>query len=131
MGEARTVRRPLDSEALPPAPGPFSTAIRAGDLLFVSGHVGVDPRTDALVGGGIAAETAQVLDNLRAVLAAAGRDFCDVAQVRVFLADMADFAAMNAVYAQRVPQPYPARTTVAVAGLPLGARVEIDLVALA
>jgi 2-iminobutanoate/2-iminopropanoate deaminase len=114
---------------LVPPVGPFSQGIRINGLLFLSGQVGLDPATGKLVPGGIRAETEQVLRNLAAVLEGAGKTFTDVVRAGVFLTDIGDFSAMNAVYEKQFIQPYPARTTIAVAALPLGARVEIDLVA--
>lgn len=114
------------SDKLAPPVGPFSQAVSAGDLIFLSGQVGLDSG-GSLVGGGIEAQAEQIFANLAAVLEAAGKRFADVARVGVFLTDMADFAALNAVYARHFDQPYPARTTVAVAALPLGAAVEIDM----
>jgi 2-iminobutanoate/2-iminopropanoate deaminase len=116
-------------KTLAPPVGPFSQGIRINGLLFLSGQVGLDPATGKLVPGGIRAETEQVLRNLAAVLEAAGKTFTDVVRAGVFLTDIGDFSAMNAVYEKQFIQPYPARTTIAVAALPLGARVEIDLVA--
>lgn len=116
-------------KTLAPPIGPFSQGIRINGLLFLSGQVGLEPATGKLVPGGIRAETEQVLRNLAAVLEAAGKSFTDVVRAGVFLTDMGDFSAMNAVYEKQFIQPYPARTTIAVAALPLGARVEIDLVA--
>ena len=116
-------------KTLAPPVGPFSQGIRINGLLFLSGQVGLEPATGKLVPGGIRAETEQVLRNLAAVLEAAGKTFTDVVRAGVFLTDMGDFSAMNAVYEKQFIQPYPARTTIAVAALPLGARVEIDLVA--
>jgi 2-iminobutanoate/2-iminopropanoate deaminase len=113
---------------LAPPVGPFSQAIEVGAFLYCSGQVGQDPATGKLVEGGIVAETERVLQNLAAVLEAAGRSFDDVARAGVYLARMSDFAAMNAIYAKYFSQPFPARTTIAVAALPLGACVEIDLV---
>jgi 2-iminobutanoate/2-iminopropanoate deaminase len=113
---------------LAPPVGPFSQAIEVGGFLYCSGQVGQDPATGKLVEGGIVAETERVLQNLAAVLKAAGRSFDNVARAGVYLASMSDFAAMNAIYAKYFSQPFPARTTIAVAALPLGARVEIDLV---
>ncbi len=117
------------SKTLAPPVGPFSQGIRVSGLLFLSGQVGLEPATGKLVPGGIRAETEQVLRNLAAVLEAAGKTFTDVVRAGVFLTDIGDFSAMNAVYEKQFSQPYPARTTIAVAALPLGARVEIDLVA--
>jgi 2-iminobutanoate/2-iminopropanoate deaminase len=116
------------SKALAPPVGPFSQGIRVNGLLYLSGQVGQDPATGKLVSGGIRAETEQVLRNLAAVLEAAGKTLTDVVRAGVFLSDMGDFSVMNAVYEKHFSQPYPARTTIAVAALPLGARVEIDLV---
>ena len=115
------------SDKLSPLVGPFSQAVRAGDFLFLSGQVGLDA-SGRLVDGGITAQAEQIFTNLAAVLDAAGKSFADVVRAGVFLADMGDFAALNAVYAKHFDEPYPARTTVAVAALPLGAAVEIDLV---
>jgi 2-iminobutanoate/2-iminopropanoate deaminase len=116
-------------KTLAPPVGPFSQGIRINGLLFLSGQVGLEPATGKLVPGGIRAETEQVLRNLAAVLEAAGKTFADVVRAGVYLTDIGDFSAMNAVYEKQFIQPYPARTTIAVAALPLGARVEIDLVA--
>lgn len=116
------------SKTLAPPVGPFSQGIRVHGLLYLSGQVGQDPATGKLVSGGIHAETEQVLKNLAAVLEAAGKTFTDVVRAGVFLSNMGDFSAMNAVYEKQFIQPYPARTTIAVAALPLGACVEIDLV---
>ncbi len=109
--------------------GPFSPAVRSGDFLYLSGQLAQDPATGKLVEGDVTAQTEQIFKNLGAVLRAAGKSFADVVRVGVFLTDMADFAAMNAVYGRHFDPPYPARTTVAVAALPLGARVEIELIA--
>ena len=110
--------------------GPYSPGIDAGALVFLSGQTPVDPETGALVAGGIAEQTRRCLDNLAEVLAAAGLTLDDVVKANVYLVDMADFAPMNAAYAECFAEPHPARTTVAVAGLPLGARVEIEVIAL-
>jgi 2-iminobutanoate/2-iminopropanoate deaminase len=116
------------SPELAPPVGPFSQAIEVGGLLFLSGQVGQDPATGKVVEGGIVAETERIFRNLSAVLTAAGRSFDHVARVGVFLTNMGDFVAMNVIYAKYFSQPFPARTTIAVAALPLGACVEIDLV---
>ena len=110
------------------AVGPYSHAVDAGDLLYLSGQTPIDPATGQLAAGGIAEQTAQCFANLFAVLAAAGLSPDQVIKVNVYLTDMNDFAAMNTVYAKQFDQPYPARTTIAAAALPLGACVEIDLV---
>ncbi|MDN3921479.1 RidA family protein [Roseateles violae] len=118
--------RPND---LPQPAGPLSLAIEQGGVLYVSGQVGLDPQTQALIAGGVQAQTEQVFRNLQSVLAAAGKDLSDVARMGVYLTNMSDFGLMNEVYARIVPQPFPARTTIGVAALPLGAAVEIDCVA--
>ena len=119
----------IRSEQLPPPVGPFSPAIRSGGFIFFSGQIGVDPaRGGALVGGGIEDETRQLFANISTLLDAAGKSFSDVVKVNVFLTDMADFAALNAIYAAQFDAPFPARTTVAVAALPLGASIEIEMV---
>jgi len=117
----------ISSDKLSPPVGPFSPAIRSGDFLFFSGQVGQDPSTGALVAGGVEAEARQLFLNLAALLDAAGKSFADVVKANVFLDNMADFAAVNAIYAAQFEPPYPARTTVAVAALPLGAAIEIEL----
>ncbi|MDO5627049.1 MAG: RidA family protein [Mobilicoccus sp.] len=109
--------------------GPYSHGIDTGTLVFLSGQTPVDPATGALIDGDIGAQTRRCLDNLAAVLAAGGLGMDDVVKCNVYLTDMGDFAAMNEAYASYFATPYPARTTVAVAALPLGARVEIELVA--
>jgi 2-iminobutanoate/2-iminopropanoate deaminase len=114
----------------PKAIGPYSQAIVAGTMVFTAGQVALDPATMELVPGGVAEQTDRVFRNLTAVLAAAGTDFAHVAKTTVYLVDMADFAAMNEVYARHFGSHRPARSTVAVAGLPKGARVEIDVVAI-
>ena len=118
----------ITSPELSPPVGPFSQAVKVGDFIYFSGQVGQDPATGKLVAGGIAAETERVFGNLSAVLKAAGRSFDDVVRAGVYLANMNDFAAMNGIYARHFSPPFPARTTIAVAALPLGACVEIDLV---
>lgn len=108
---------------------PYSDAVRAGGLLFLSGTVGADPATRQLVAGGVVAETRQALENIEANLAAHGSSLDRVVKCSVFLADIADFERMNGVYREYFPTNKPARTTVGVSGLPLGARVEIECVA--
>ena len=119
----------ISSPGAPKAIGPYSQAVRAGQLLFLSGQVALDPATGQMVEGGITEQTRRVFENLGAVLAAGGRSFAHVVRTTVFLADMNDFAAMNDVYGQYFKEPYPARATVQVARLPKDARVEIDLIA--
>mgnify|MGYP000324322843 CR=1 FL=1 len=108
---------------------PYSQAIRAGNLLFVSGQVPIDPATGALVDGDIRAQTRRVLDNIGEILRAAGASYDAVVRATVFLADLGDFAAMNEVYAAYFPPPPPARSTVEVSRLPRDARIEIDVIA--
>ncbi len=117
----------LSPELAPPV-GPFSQAIAVGGFLYFSGQVGQDPATGKVVEGGIVTETERVFQNLSAVLKTAGKSFDHVACVRVFLTNMSDYVAMNGIYAKYFRAPFPARTTIGVASLPLGARVEIDLV---
>jgi 2-iminobutanoate/2-iminopropanoate deaminase len=115
-----------------PAPiGPYSQAVRAGVFLFCSGQIPIDPETGKLIEGDMAAQTRRVMDNIAALLAAAGTSFERVVKTTIYLVDMADFAAVNPVYGERFGAQPPARSTVAVAALPLGARIEIEAVALA
>jgi 2-iminobutanoate/2-iminopropanoate deaminase len=123
------VREPVTTSAAPAAIGPYSQAIKAGDFLFASGQIPLDPATGTLVGGGIAEQTHRVLQNLAGVLEAAGIGFDKVVKTNVYLSDMADFAAMNEIYATYFPQPAPARATIQAARLPRDVKVEIDLVA--
>lgn len=118
----------LASPKLTPPVGPFSQAIRANGFVFFSGQVGQDPATGKLVEGGVAAETEQIFQNLAALLETAGKSFEDVVRVGVFLTNMGDYAAVNAVYAKHFEKPFPARTAIGAAALPLGAHVEIDLI---
>lgn len=120
----------VSSRRAPAALGPYSPAVRADDLLFISGQVAIDPATGQLVAGGIVAETRRVLDNIGALLDAAGLTFAHVVRTSVFLADLDDFDAMNEVYRMFFAEPYPARSTIQAARLPRGARVEIDAVAI-
>ena len=124
------MKHAISSPGAPKAIGPYSPAIRAGQLLFVSGQVPIDPATGNMITGGIADQTRRVLDNIGELLLAAGRSFGDVARTTVFLADMNDFSAMNEVYGEYFAEPYPARATVQVARLPKDARVEIDVIAI-
>jgi 2-iminobutanoate/2-iminopropanoate deaminase len=124
----------IATTAAPAAIGPYSQAIRIGNTVYTSGQVALDPATGELVTGGIDAQTTRVLENLQAVLAAAGLDFTHVVKTTVFLKDMADFAAMNALYAKYFAPDgtvAPARSTVQVAALPKGALVEIECIAIA
>lgn len=122
----------IGSVTTPKAPGaigPYSQAIRAGNFLFASGQIPLDPSTGQIVPGGIAEQTHQVLKNLGEVLAAAGASYSDVVKTTVYLADMSEFAEMNAIYATYFATPAPARATVQAARLPRDVRVEIDLIA--
>ena len=121
-------RTAITSAELTPPVGPFSQAIEAGGFIYLSGQVGQDTTTGKLVAGGIAAETERIFRNLSAVLKAADRSFDDVVRVGVYLVNIGDFVAMNGIYARHFGLPFPARTTIGVAALPLGACVEIDLV---
>ena len=123
------MRTAVHSDSAPTAIGPYSQAIRVGQLLFVSGQVALDPETGALVQGDVATQTHSVLRNLKSILEAAGASLDDVVRTTVFLADLNDFAAMNGVYATYFTPPAPARSTIQVARLPKDARVEIDLIA--
>ncbi|MBM3984370.1 MAG: RidA family protein [Planctomycetes bacterium] len=122
-------RVPVRTDRAPGAIGPYSQAIVSDGLLFASGQVALDPATGAFAGGDVGAQTERVLQNLQAVLEQGGASLADVLRTTVYLRDMADFAAMNAVYARFFPGAPPARSTVAVAGLPKDARVEIDAIA--
>jgi 2-iminobutanoate/2-iminopropanoate deaminase len=119
----------VSSPGAPRAIGPYSAALRTGQLLFVSGQVALDPATGAMVEGDVASQTRQALLNLGALLDAGGLSYADVVRTTVFLADMGDFAAMNDVYRTFFGEPYPARSTVQAARLPRDARVEIDAIA--
>jgi len=123
------MKRKVHSDEAPKAIGPYSQAVLSGSLAFCSGQIGLDPRTGSLVEGGVEAETRRVLDNLTAVLEAAGARPAQVVKTTIYLVDMADFAAVNAIYGEYFQEPYPARATVAVTALPRGARVEIDATA--
>jgi len=123
------MRQAVSSDRAPAAIGPYSQAVRAGGLVFCSGQIPLDPRTGELVAGDIGEQTRQVLRNLGAVLQAAGASLDDVVRTTVYLADLGDFAAMNAAYGEFFGQPAPARATVQAARLPRDARVEIDAIA--
>jgi 2-iminobutanoate/2-iminopropanoate deaminase len=123
------MREAVRTDKAPAAIGPYSQAVRIGNLLFCSGQIPLDPATGLLVTGDIAAQTRQVFANLGAVLAAAGASFDHVARTTVYLADMNEFAAMNDVYGTFFRAPAPARSTIQAAGLPKNARVEIDVIA--
>jgi len=122
-------RKSVTSEDAPKAIGPYSQAVWTGDLIYCSGQTPIDPLTGKLVAGGIAEQTQQAFNNLGSVLASAGLSMEDVIKVNVYLTSMANFSGMNQIYQQIFSAPYPARTTVAVAELPLQALVEIELIA--
>jgi 2-iminobutanoate/2-iminopropanoate deaminase len=124
-------KKVITSEKAPKAIGPYSVAMRTGDLVFTSGQLGLDPQTGSLVPGGIEAETRQALTNLQHVLADSGSGLDAVVKTTVFLKDMADFSKMNAVYAEFFTKNLPARSTVQVAALPKSGLVEIEAVAIA
>jgi 2-iminobutanoate/2-iminopropanoate deaminase len=119
----------IHSDDAPKAIGPYSQAIKAGNVIYTSGQVSLDPKTGELVTGDFDAQARRVFENLRAVLRAGGADFRNVAKANVFLTDLANFQALNAIYAEYFGDHKPARTTVQVAGLPKGAALEIDLIA--
>jgi 2-iminobutanoate/2-iminopropanoate deaminase len=119
----------LHTDGAPAAIGPYSQAVRAGGFLFTAGQIGLDPSTGELVGPDVESQARRVFANLAAVLASANAGFADVVKTTVYLADMADFATVNAIYAEHFVTPYPARSTVEAGGLPKGARVEIDVIA--
>jgi len=124
------VRVKIQTEHAPAAIGPYSQAIKTGDFVFASGQIPIDPQTGEFVAGGIREQTERVLKNLAAVLEAAGTSLDQVVKTTVFLADMGEFAAMNEVYGKFFTDVPPARATVAAAGLPRDARVEIEAIAL-
>jgi 2-iminobutanoate/2-iminopropanoate deaminase len=119
----------IHSAGAPAAVGPYSQAVRSGGFLFTSGQIPLDPATGRLVEGSIEVQTRRVLENLRAVLEAGGASFSDVVKTTIYLTNLADFATVNGIYASFFPSAPPARSTVQVAALPLGAAIEIDLVA--
>ncbi len=123
-------REQIQTDNAPKAIGPYAQAIKVNGLIYTAGQIPIDPKTGNFVEGGIAAQTRQVLENLQAVLAAAGSSLDQVVKATVFLKNIADFAVMNEVYSEYLGNARPARSTVAVAELPRGALVEIDLVAL-
>ena len=122
-------QKAIASDKAPKAIGPYSQAVVAGDLVFTSGQIPLDPATQQMVEGDIRAQTERVMENLAAVLQAAGASFENVVKSTIFVADLADFAAVNEIYGKRFPRSPPARSTVQVAALPKGARVEIELIA--
>ena len=123
------MKETISASGAPAAIGPYSHAVRVGQLLFTSGQIALDPSTGKLAGESIQCQTEQVLKNLESVLAAAGLTFEHVVKTTIFLTDLADFATVNAIYGARFPAEPPARSCVQVAGLPAGAKVEIELIA--
>jgi len=119
----------VSTEKAPRAIGPYSQAVIAGDLIFTSGQIPIDPSSQQLVQGDIRIQTERVMDNLAAVLDAAGAGFENVVKATIFVVDLGDFATVNEIYGKRFPRSPPARSTVQVAALPKGARVEIELIA--
>mgnify|MGYP003555982203 FL=1 len=124
------MREALSPPGFPPAIGPYSPAIKVGKMVYLSGSIPMDPATGQMLTGDITEQATRVMENIRALLQSAGADFRHVVKSSVFLADMNEFAAMNAVYATYFAAPYPARSTVQVAALPAGARIEIEVIAL-
>lgn len=127
---AAMTRRTIHTPKAPKAIGPYSQAVAAGGAVYLSGQVGLDPATGEMVEGGVEEQTRRVLDNLGAVLASAGARFADVVKCTVYLQRMDDFKTVNAIYGERFMHDPPARATVEVAKLPLGALVEIDAIAI-
>ncbi len=121
-------RQPIATDSAPAAIGPYSQAVRSGNQVFLSGQIPLDPATGQLVEGDIATQSRRVFDNLSAVCAAAGGSLDQVVRVGIYLMDLGDFAAVNAVMADYFTAPYPARSTIQVSGLPRGARVEVDAI---
>lgn len=121
-------RQAIHTDHAPAAIGPYSQAVRAGGTVYFSGQIPLDPATGELVSADIATEARRVFDNLRAVCEAAGGSLDDIARIGIYLTDLSDFAAVNAVMADYFQAPFPARSTIQVAGLPKGARVEVDAV---
>jgi 2-iminobutanoate/2-iminopropanoate deaminase len=119
----------IQTDTAPAAVGPYSQAVSAGGFCFVSGQIGLDPATGALVAGGVAEQCARALDNVAAVLEAAGCSLSDVVKANVYLASMADFKTVNGIYQRYFTEDFPARAAIEVGGLPLGALVEISVVA--
>jgi len=121
-------RQPISTDRAPAAIGPYSQAVRSGNTVYLSGQIPLDPATGELVQGDISLQTRRVFDNLKAVCEAAGGSLDQVLRVGIYVMDLADFAQVNAVMAEYFQAPYPARSTIQVAGLPRGARVEVDAV---
>jgi 2-iminobutanoate/2-iminopropanoate deaminase len=123
------MKKVIHTEHAPKAVGPYSQAIKMGDFLFCSGQISIDPKTNEVFTGDIKTQTQMVMKNIEAVLAAAGLNFNNIIKTTIFITNMADFATVNEVYAQFFTEAPPARSTVAVAGLPKGVSVEIEVIA--
>jgi 2-iminobutanoate/2-iminopropanoate deaminase len=123
------MKKHIETKSAPAAIGPYSQAIDEGELVFCSGQIGLDPASGKLLEGGIEPQTRRVLDNLRAILSAAGLSLKDVVKTSIFLIDLKDFETVNRVYGEHFSAPYPARSTVQVAALPRAARIEIEAIA--
>jgi reactive intermediate/imine deaminase len=123
-------RQPIQSDSAPAAIGPYSQAVRHGNTVWLSGQIPLDPATGQLVEGDIATQARRVFENLRAVCAAAGGSLDGIVRAGIYLTDLGDFAAVNAVMAEYFTAPFPARSTIEVSGLPRGARVEVDAILL-
>jgi len=121
-------RIPISTDKAPAAIGPYSQAVRRGGFVFLSGQIPLDPASGQIVEGDISVQARRVFDNLRAVVAAAGGTFDDIVRVGIYVTDLGDFAAVNAVMAENFQAPFPARSTIEVSGLPRGARVEVDAI---
>jgi reactive intermediate/imine deaminase len=122
-------RQPIHSDSAPKAIGPYSQAVRSGNTLYLSGQTPLDPATGEMVAGSIDAQASRVFENLKAVLAAAGASFDDVVRVAIYMTDLGNFGAVNEVMKKYFREPYPARSTIGVVGLPRGAGVEVDVIA--
>lgn len=122
-------RQPVQSDSAPKAIGPYSQAVRAGDSLYLSGQIPLDPATGEMVAGGIEEQATRVFENLKAVLAAGDATFDDVVRVAIYMPDLGNFGAVNEVMKRYFREPYPARSTIGVAALPRGAAVEVDVIA--
>ncbi len=125
------MKKMISTDKAPKAIGPYSQGVKTGGLVFFSGQIPLDPATGEMVGKSIEEQTERVMENIAAVLVASGLDFADVVKSTIYLTDLADFAAVNGIYGKRFPAEPPARSTVEVKGLPRGAKVEIEIVALA
>ena len=125
------MKQVISTNNAPAAIGPYNQAIKTGNFLYASGQLGIDPISGDFVTGGVTEQTEQVFENIKAVLAEAGLSLANVVKTTVFLSDMADFSAMNEVYAEHFHAPYPARSTVAVKTLPKNGLVEIEVIAIA